>query len=135
MKRQICILTALIFLLLSSACALSRTVDVQTPRDLATMDGAKEPVSIKAFPGADSTNLEYLPIITPPEVLRVWVYDHVTPMGDMVVGHWVFLKLRDSKWFIEDEKGAGSLSKGDKIATRVPYIMQPLQDKTPDKSE
>jgi len=50
-----------------------------------------------------NVNLEspYKPVITPPEVVPVWVYDHVTPDNTMVVGHWIFVKLRDSHWYIQ----------------------------------
>jgi len=54
------------------------------------------------YPGADWSDLPYVPVIVPPDVLRIWIYDHVTPSNDLVVGHWVFIKLRPERWYIED---------------------------------
>lgn len=42
------------------------------------------------------------PVMTPPEVVPIWIYDHVTPDGTMVVGHWIFVVLREPKWYIHD---------------------------------
>lgn len=61
------------------------------------------PGRVSTLPGADRSDLPYVPVITPPEIVRVWIYDHVTPSNDLVVGHWIFIKLRDEKWYIEDQ--------------------------------
>ncbi len=44
----------------------------------------------------------YKPVMTPPEVVPAWIYDHVTP-GDatMVTGHWIFIKLREPTWYLQ----------------------------------
>lgn len=47
-------------------------------------------------------NAPIKPVITPPEVLPIWIYDHVTPDGAMVVGHWIFIVLRGPEWYIQD---------------------------------
>ena len=66
-------------------------------------EGARPPGRISTLPSADRSDLPYVPIVTPPEVVRIWVYDHVTPSGDLVVGHYLFVKLKDQKWYIEDQ--------------------------------
>lgn len=71
---------------------------------------------ISKLPGADRSDLPYVPIIKPSEIARIWIYDHLTPTGDLVVGHWIFIKLRAERWYIEeddDEKPA-------KVFTKVP---------------
>lgn len=61
------------------------------------------PGKVSPLPGAGRSDLPYVPVITPPEIVRVWIYDHVTPSNDLVVGHWIFIKLKDEKWYIEDQ--------------------------------
>jgi len=65
--------------------------------------GAAQPGRVSTLPGADRSDLPYVPVMTPPEIVRIWIYDHVTPSNDLVVGHWVFIKLRDQKWYIEEQ--------------------------------
>jgi hypothetical protein len=43
----------------------------------------------------------YTPIMQPPRVQRVWVPDHLNAEGDLVAGHWVYLLLEPSRWFLE----------------------------------
>jgi hypothetical protein len=43
----------------------------------------------------------YTPIMQPPRVQRVWVPDHLNTEGDLVAGHWVYLLLEPSRWFLE----------------------------------
>ena len=43
----------------------------------------------------------YTPIMQPPRVQRVWVPDHLNADGDLVAGHWVYLLLEPSRWFLE----------------------------------
>lgn len=119
MRNRTLILTALIFLLLSNGCATYQYKSSQTPRELAATEEPKEMAGMKTFPGADSSSLDMVALITPPQVLRVWIYDHVTPTGEMVVGHWVFIKIEDSKWFIE--KSFGGPIGSDTSAARVPF--------------
>jgi hypothetical protein len=66
-------------------------------------EGSVAPGKIFTLPGADRSDLPYVPVITPPEVARIWIYDHVTPSKDLVVGHWIFIKLSDEKWYIEEQ--------------------------------
>ncbi len=48
----------------------------------------------------------YVPVIRPPRVIKVWVPAHVID-GDpkaLVAGHWAFVMLEDTRWFIEGEE-------------------------------
>ena len=43
----------------------------------------------------------YTPIMQPPVVQRIWIPDHLNDQDDLVSGHWVYLLLEPSKWFLE----------------------------------
>ena len=45
----------------------------------------------------------YVPVMKPPRVQRVWIPATVNDAGDLVSGHWVYLELRPSRWFLADE--------------------------------
>ena len=47
----------------------------------------------------------YLPVIRPPRVIKVWVPSHVASDDHraLVAGHWTFLMLESTRWFIEGE--------------------------------
>ena len=47
----------------------------------------------------------YVPVVTAPRVQRVWLPAHVDELGDMVAGHWIYLMLERSKWFVEEGSG------------------------------
>lgn len=43
-----------------------------------------------------------LPVLFPPDVFAAWVPSHVAPGRDLLIGgHWIFLKLSESTWFME----------------------------------
>lgn len=42
-----------------------------------------------------------VPIILPPEIRPIWIVDHVNENGDFIRGHWVFIKIRNSMWYIQ----------------------------------
>lgn len=42
----------------------------------------------------------YVPVVEPPRVQRVWLPSYVNPAGDLVSGHWVYLMLESSRWFV-----------------------------------
>ena len=44
----------------------------------------------------------YVPVMKPPRVQRVWIPAYVNDAGDLVSGHWVYLELQPSRWFLED---------------------------------
>ncbi|MFQ5945140.1 MAG: TraV family lipoprotein [Anaerolineae bacterium] len=51
----------------------------------------------------------YLPVVIPPDVRRVWIPTHVNEEGELVQGHWVFLRLTDWQWFTEQPHESGQL--------------------------
>jgi len=98
-------ITTVITLALLSSCASSQK-QTDTPEQIlnkAMGENTMQPGKISTLPGADRSDLPYVPIITPPEVARIWIYDHVTPSRDLVVGHWIYIKLSDQKWYIEEQ--------------------------------
>ena len=56
-----------------------------------------KPLFVRPSPGQKP----YTPVVIPPEVERIWVVDHVNEDGDLVAGHWVFIK-RPARWYIEE---------------------------------
>lgn len=45
----------------------------------------------------------YVPVMKPPRVQRAWTPAYVNDTGDLVSGHWVYLLLKPSRWFLDDE--------------------------------
>ena len=47
----------------------------------------------------------YLPVIRPPRVIKVWIPAHVLKEDRkiMVAGHWSFVMLEGTQWFVEGE--------------------------------
>ena len=43
----------------------------------------------------------YVPVVLPPDIRRVWVPTHQNAEGELVAGHWVYLRLTDFRWFTE----------------------------------
>jgi Type IV conjugative transfer system lipoprotein (TraV) len=41
------------------------------------------------------------PVLVPPDVRRVWVPTHENAEGELIAGHWVFLRVRDFRWFLD----------------------------------
>jgi hypothetical protein len=60
----------------------------------------------------------YTPLVIPPDVRRVWVPTHVNDEGELIQGHWVFLRLTDWQWFTAAPRQAADLA--------VPVQDQPL---------
>lgn len=54
-----------------------------------------------AFP-AVGPEVPYVPLVDPPRVQRVWIPAYVNSAGDLVAGHWIYLMLRPSGWFLDD---------------------------------
>ena len=46
----------------------------------------------------------YVPVVEPPRVQRVWLPSYVNAAGDLVSGHWVYLMLESSRWFVGEER-------------------------------
>ena len=47
----------------------------------------------------------YVPVLNPPLVKKVWIPPHISELDPdvMVGGHWVFIKITEDRWFIENE--------------------------------
>jgi hypothetical protein len=60
--------------------------------------------------GTFGTGQPAMPVVVPPDVRRVWVPTHENAEGELVAGHWVFLRVRDFRWFLEPgpARGPGS---------------------------
>ena len=74
------------------------------PRDLHEAMGSRgesvEAPVLETSPAALGPEVPYLPLVQPPEVRRVWVTAHLNDEGDMIAGHWVYLMLEPSSWFL-----------------------------------
>lgn len=60
-------------------------------------------------PGALGPEAPYLPLVQPPEVRRVWITAHLNESGDLIAGHWVYLMLAPSQWFLRGYQGPQAL--------------------------
>lgn len=65
--------------------------------------GSKRPApDLKPAPPAVGPEAPYVPLVDPPRVQRVWIPAYVNDAGDLVAGHWIYLMLRSSRWFLDD---------------------------------
>ena len=96
-------------------------------RDLHEAMGSRgEPVAAPALvpsPAALGPEVPYLPLVQPPEVRRVWVTAHLNEAGDMIAGHWVYLMLAPSSWYLRGYKGRQELKL--KLPARAPVALTP----------
>ena len=99
------------------------------PRDLhAEMGPRSDPVEApKLTPSLAALGPEapYLPLVQPAEVRRVWVTAHLNEAGDMIAGHWVYLMLEPSQWYLRGYKGPQDLKL--KLPARMPIALPPIQ--------
>lgn len=63
--------------------------------------------ALEAAGPALGPEVPYVPVVTAPRVQRVWIPAHVDEAGDMVAGHWIYLMLERSRWFVDDAAGRG----------------------------
>ena len=61
-------------------------------------------------PGTFGTGHPAVPVVVPPDIRRVWVPTHENPDGELVAGHWVYLRVRDFRWFLESPGSPGTQS-------------------------
>jgi hypothetical protein len=94
---------------LSGACAGHVPVVPSVPMD-AALEQATAPSraslgeSLRAGfqrPGTLGPGQPAAPVLVPPDVRRVWVPTHENNEGALIAGHWVFLRVRDFRWFLE----------------------------------
>jgi hypothetical protein len=62
--------------------------------------------------GTFGTGQPAAPVVIPPDVRRVWVPTHENAEGELVAGHWVFLRVRDARWFLDPSTGRGQSRAG-----------------------
>ena len=74
--------------------------------------------AIEASASALGPEAPYLPLVRPPEVRRVWVTAHLNEEGDLIAGHWVYLMLEPSSWYLRGYTGQRKLEL--KLPARVP---------------
>jgi hypothetical protein len=96
-------------------------------------------------PGTFGTGQPAVPVVVPPDIRRVWVPTHENQDGELVAGHWVFLRVRDFRWFLEPppRHGTGSAASplglpaapsipgaGAKAGSGVPWVEVPAGSPT-----
>jgi hypothetical protein len=130
---------------LAGACAehvpTVPSVPVETALERATA-GSRVPLgeSLRSGlqgPGTFGTSSPGAPVLAPPDVRRIWVPTHENAEGELIAGHWVFLRVRDFQWFLESsparEAGADGLRRergsspaaGEGPASGVPWVEVP----------
>lgn len=87
--------------------------------------GSKRPTpDLEPALPAVGPEVPYVPLVDPPRVQRVWIPAYVNNAGDLVAGHWIYLMLRPSEWFLNDghdtEKRQLNLSVPARITVRKP---------------
>jgi hypothetical protein len=76
-------------------------------------------------PGTFGAGHPAVPVVVPPDIRRVWVPTHENPDGELVAGHWVYLRVRDFQWFLESPGSPGTESGRAPAATGVPWVEVP----------
>ncbi|MBF0387721.1 MAG: hypothetical protein HQL20_07685 [Candidatus Omnitrophica bacterium] len=89
------------------------TADEQKARTFADIYRQAKQADKTAAEGVPALSLDapmgvvkpYLPVIRPPRVIKVWVPAHIANADKniMISGHWSFVMLEKTRWFIEGE--------------------------------
>lgn len=121
----------LVLIILISGCATGRnSLSAVKEREVLTfsevyrrskqVSRSQEAVSAVMLP-AQGYVKPYLPVVTPPRVLKVWVPPHVAQRDRdvLVSGHWAFVMLEQAGWFIEKE-----VSESGKVPVILPVMAQ-----------
>ncbi|MEW6409763.1 MAG: TraV family lipoprotein [Nitrospirota bacterium] len=117
MRVKSLILTLSISLIIISGCASlginNNKSGTLPPQEIyAKAQGKTDGLKAQIAPViTERADIPFFPVVTPPEVLEVWVYDHITPTNDLVMGHTVFIWLKDARWFLQDFRGTISMPK------------------------
>lgn len=122
MKIFILILTILLTINLIS-CASTQTKNPEEILDSSLYQEKQITVSKQSL-DMKTNDLPYIPVLLPAEVAKIWIYPHVTPTVELVSGHWIFIKINDSKWYLEDYN---SLKNIEISNSRIP--LPPVTDK------
>ena len=70
-------------------------------------------------PGTFGTGNPAVPVVVPPDIRRVWVPTHENPDGELVAGHWVYLRVRDFQWFLDAPGSPGAQSDREPAGSRA----------------
>ena len=99
------------------------------PRDLhaemGSQNEAVEAPALKPSAAALGPEVPYLPLVQPPEVRRVWVTAHLNEAGDLIAGHWVYVMLEPSQWYLRGYAGPQDLKL--KLPARMPVALPPVE--------
>ena len=122
------LLTIILVLLITSGCAASKGVIKDSPNKV--MDAYLKGISSGRADSVDyiKDNLRineafgyvkpYAPVVKPADVRLVWIPAHKSENSAevLVSGHWVYLMVKPSGWFIDSQKDDKA-----KIPLLVPY--------------
>ena len=86
---------------------------------------AVEAPELKPSAAALGPEVPYLPLVQPSEVRRVWVTAHLNEAGDLIAGHWVYLMLEPSQWYLRGYTGPQDLKL--KLPARMPVALPPVE--------
>ena len=91
--------------------------------EMGTQRGPVAAPELRPAAGALGPEAPYLPLVRPPEVQRVWITAHLNESGDMIAGHWVYLMLESSQWFLRGYQGSQELRL--QLPARAPIAVRP----------
>ena len=121
------VLAAMVACLLAAAAGCTPKPYVGGARDLHEAMGSRrdtvEARVLEQSPAALGPEAPYLPLVQPPEVRRVWVTAHLNAEGDLIAGHWVYLMLEPSQWYLRGYTGQRKLEL--KLPARAPIAQPP----------
>ena len=102
MKKYILILSILFVISLTGCASTTLKSNPEEILNNAINGGNNKLTVITQSMDLKTNDLPYAPILLPPQVERIWIYPHVTPTRELVTGHWIFIKINDGKWYLED---------------------------------
>ena len=121
MKKNIIILLILFLTINIIGCASTIKSNPEEILNNALSDTGKKIINYGNLNA--QKDLSYIPIVLPPEVERIWIYPHVTPSGELVMGHWIFIKLKEESWYLEDYNSLKT------IEGTIKYPLSPVLNK------
>lgn len=110
LTRRTAVLGLLSAVALMLGCARPPVVSPSLHQALEQAEGRTGPPPAAQSQESFGYEAPYAPVIVPPDVRRVWIVTHVNDEGELVQGHWVFLRLTDWQWAIERSARRGPLA-------------------------
>ena len=71
------------------------------------------------------------PVIQPAVVRLMWIPDHLNGHGDLVPGHFYYLKVLKDRWAVTDTFELESQLSGDSHSTSVPFVYDGPRNQAP----